>query len=290
MSFPKTVTLTILALIAFAGNSVLARVALVDGAIDAVPFTAIRIASGAVVLALVLSLHSKRPKHVAQSGSLFGSLSLLGYAAFFSWAYLDLGTGMGALILFASVQLTMIGWGFIRGERLGVAGLLGTLIALAGLVWLLLPSLDQPDPLAAMLMIGSGFCWGVYSLLGRGKGAPLAVTVGNFIWATAIGSPILLITGVLGVDQTVTYEGAALAVASGAVTSGLGYAIWYAALKGLSASRAGIVQLAVPPLAALGGIALLSEPLTLRLSVASATILFGIALALIRRPAYANSK
>lgn len=287
VSIRQTIILTTFALIAFAGNSVLARLALVDGAIGVGSYTTIRLLSGAVVLALIVGVRSSKT-----SGSWNGALALLGYAALFSLAYLELSTGMGALILFASVQITMIGWAFLRGERLDLIQSLGILAAVAGLVWLLLPGLARPDPLAAALMIGSGACWGVYSLMGRGGGAPTAVTAGNFVRASILALPLFGAWLILGSETSPSGEGVVLAVASGALTSGLGYAIWYRALKGLSAARAGIVQLLVPPLAALGGIILLSEPLTGRFIIASAMILAGIALAVSkqRRAGYANSK
>ncbi len=282
MTASRTILLTALALVAFAGNSVLARLAIIDGAIGPAAFTGVRILSGAAVLCLLVGLRDARG-----GGSWSGALSLLGYAALFSLAYLELSTGTGALILFASVQITMIGWGMRAGERLGSLQVLGVVLALGGLIWLLLPGLSQPDPLAAALMIGSGLCWGVYSLLGRGTGAPSVVTAGNFLRASLLAVPLFGLWLWLGEDGPVSGYGIALAIVSGAVTSGLGYAVWYAALKGLSASRAGVVQLAVPPLAALGGIALLGEDLSLRFVLASAITLLGIALAI--RP-YANSK
>lgn len=285
MSTKQTALLTLFALIAFAGNSVLARLALVDGAIDVISFTAIRILSGASVLAMLVG-----GARVMQAGSWTGASALLGYAALFSLAYLQLDTGMGALLLFASVQITMIGWGVRSGERFTLLQMVGVMLALSGLVWLLLPGQAQPDPLAALLMMGSGLCWGVYSLLGRGGGAPTEVTAGNFARASMLGVPLIALALIVGRDVSLSSYGIILAIASGAVTSGLGYAVWYRALKGLSATRASIVQLSVPPLAALGGIMLLTEPLTGRFIGASAIILIGIALAIVKRAAYANSK
>jgi drug/metabolite transporter (DMT)-like permease len=278
----KTFVLTGLALLAFAGNSVLARLALADGAIGAGVFTAVRIFAGAAVLIVLVG-----PRQAKGAGSWRGASSLLGYAGLFSVAYLNLSTGMGALILFASVQITMIGWGLMRGERLGVAQTGGVILAAGGLVWLLSPGLARPDPLAALIMIGSGVCWGVYSLLGRGEGRPTQVTAGNFLRASALAVPLLGLWLGTAPPEPISAQGIGLALASGALTSGVGYAIWYRALKGLSATRAGIVQLLVPPLAALGGIMLLSEPLTIRFIGASAIILIGIALAIVRtsRPA-----
>lgn len=278
ISLKHTIFLTVLALLAFAGNSVLARLALVDGAIGVSEFTTLRIVSGALVLLVLVGVGKAR-----EAGRWSGALSLLGYAGLFSIAYLNLSTGMGALILFASVQITMIGWGFMRGERLGLTQVFGVCLAAVGLVWLLLPGLERPHPVAAILMIGSGVCWGVYSLLGRGGGNATHVTAGNFLRAAALMVPIFALWMVLSPPAPISAWGIGLAVASGALTSGLGYAIWYRALKGLSASRAGVVQLLVPPLAALGGIILLSEPLTGRFIGASAIILIGIALAILKR-------
>lgn len=220
-----------------------------------------------------------------KAGSWSGAASLLGYAGLFSLAYLNLSTGMGALILFASVQITMIGWGFVRGERLVIIQIFGVLLAAAGLVWLLAPGLERPHPVAAILMVGSGVFWGIYSLLGRGAGNATQITAGNFLRAAALILPIFAVWVVMAPTEPISAQGVGLAVASGALTSGLGYAIWYRALKGLSASRAGVVQLLVPPLAALGGIVLLSEPLTGRFIGASAIILIGIALAIFKRTA-----
>ncbi|WP_298913743.1 DMT family transporter [uncultured Algimonas sp.] len=284
MTARATILLTGFALFAFAGNSVLARAALIDGMIGVVPFTAIRILSGAVVLAALVGGASG-----LRSGSWGGAASLLGYAALFTLAYLKLDTGMGALLLFASVQITMIGWGARSGERLGRIAGVGVLLAFGGLVGLLLPGQARPDILSALLMIASGVCWGVYSLLGRGPGRALHVTAGNFMRASLLGAPLVGLALYTGSDTSLTATGVGLAVLSGAVTSGLGYAVWYRALQGLTASRAGIVQLAVPPMAALGGVVLLSEPLTMRLVAASAIILAGIALAIVGRP-HSNSK
>jgi drug/metabolite transporter (DMT)-like permease len=280
ISLKHTIVLTSLALLAFAGNSVLARLALIDGAIGVGLFTTLRIVSGAIVLLILVG-----SRRAAQEGSWSGAASLLGYAGLFSIAYLNLSTGMGALILFASVQITMIGWGIARGERLGVIQILGVVLAAAGLVWLLAPGLERPHPVAAIVMIGSGVCWGIYSLLGRRGGNATHVTAGNFLRAATLILPIFVIWMVMAPSEPISAQGIGLAVASGALTSGLGYAVWYRALKGLSASRAGVVQLLVPPLAALGGILLLSEPLTARFLGASAIILLGIALAIFKRTA-----
>lgn len=280
ISLRQTIFLTGLALVAFAGNSVLARLALVDGSIGVGLFTTLRILSGAAVLLVLVGARSAR-----RAGSWSGAVSLLGYAGLFSMAYLNLSTGMGALILFASVQITMIGWGLVRGERLGIVQVCGVFLAGAGLVWLLLPGLERPHTAAAAMMMGSGIGWGIYSLLGRGAGNATHVTAGNFLRAAALAIPVFALWFLVMPSEPASGTGVTLAIASGALTSGLGYAIWYRALKGLSATRAGVVQLLVPPLAALGGILLLSEPLTARFLGASAIILIGIALAIFKRTA-----
>lgn len=305
MTLPwSTLWLTAIALIAFAGNSVLARMALIDGAIGPVTFTAIRLLSGAAMLAGLIGARSAwtaRGRGSARrvsgwrvsgrrlSGDWRGAFALLGYAGLFSLAYINLVTGTGALILFASVQITMIGWAVKSGERHSLLQIAGICLAIAGLTALLLPGLSRPDPLAALLMTGSGVAWGIYSLLGRntdGRASdPAAQTAGNFLRASLIALPLAAAWVWLGGGETVSGQGAALAIASGALTSGLGYAIWYRALKGLSASQAGIVQLLVPPLAALGGIVILDELLTVQFVAASAMILVGIALALAKKRA-----
>ena len=262
--------LTFIVLVAFAGNSLLARTALEDGAIGAGMFTFIRLLSGAVMLALLVGLRAGWG-----AGTWRGALALFGYAAGFSFAYLELSTGTGALILFALVQLTMLGTGFASGERLSTVQWLGAGLAFAGLVVLLLPGLDAPSPVGALLMAVAGISWGTYSLLGRGGGDATARTSGNFARAALLAA-VCLPVAMVAEGTAVPLRGAGLAVLSGAVTSGLGYALWYRVLPSLSASRAGLVQLAVPPLAAAMGIAVLGEALTLPFAAASALILFGI--------------
>ena len=264
--------LTVLALVAFAGNSVIARLALAEGDIGAGSYTAIRLLSGAAVLLLLV-----RPKTAWVAGTWPGAFALLGYAAGFSYAYLSLATGTGALILFALVQVTMLGAGFRAGERLDALQWAGVALAFAGLTVLLSPSLDAPSPLGALLMALAGISWGIYSLLGRSGGDPTARTAGNFARASFLALPLMAIA--VAAEPAPTPPGVLLAVLSGAVTSGLGYAVWYRALPHLSASRAGVVQLSVPPLAALLGILLLSEPLTLPFASASLFVLLGIWLA-----------
>jgi drug/metabolite transporter (DMT)-like permease len=268
----RLAVLTVSAMLAFAGNSLLCRLALRDTAIDATSFTAIRLASGALVLVLLLRLRGLRP---AAGGSWPMALMLFAYAALFSFAYRDLTAATGALLLFGAVQLTMMGWGLWQGERLAGLRLAGLLVAIAGLVVLLLPGLAAPPPLAAALMLGAGIAWGVYSLLGKGAGDPTAATGGNFLRSVAFAAVLALAASG---HETVDSMGVLYAVLSGAVTSGLGYVLWYAALPALSATAAATIQLSVPAIAALGGAVLLAEPVTARLLLASTAILGGIAL------------
>lgn len=259
-------------MLAFAGNSLLCRVALRDTEIDAASFTAIRLASGALMLVVLLRARNVRP---SSGGSWPMALMLFAYAAFFSFAYRDLTAATGALLLFGAVQLTMMAWGLWQGERVAGMRLAGLVIAVGGLVVLLLPGLAAPPPHAAALMLGAGAAWGVYSLLGRGAGEPIAATGGNFLRSVPFAAALILTA--FG-RETVDYTGLAYAVVSGALTSGLGYVLWYAALPALSATSAATIQLSVPAIAAIGGAMLLAEPITARLLLASAAILGGIAL------------
>lgn len=268
----RVVVLTILALIAFAGNSLLCRAALSRTEIDAASFTAVRLVSGAVVLWLLVSV---RGSANAGKGNWLSALALFAYAAGFSFSYLHLSTGTGALILFGAVQATMIAHGFWSGERLRAAQLLGVLIACAGLVGLMLPGLSAPPLPSALLMLGAGMAWGVYSVRGKGAGDALKVSAGNFLRAAPMA---LLLSLLLLRGANVDPAGSGYAFLSGALTSGVGYAIWYTALPSLKSTTAATVQLSVPVIAALGGVALLNEPVTLRLVAASIAILGGIAL------------
>jgi drug/metabolite transporter (DMT)-like permease len=277
MTTGRLILLTTLAMLAFAANSVLARLAFATAQAEPLSYTAIRLASGAVVLTLLLFARQRKPIRVA--GSWPAAAALFGYALAFSIAYLMLGAGTGALILFASVQLGILGWAVYRGDRPGPLEWLGLALAFAGFAWLVAPGLVAPDPLGATLMVGSGLCWAAYTLMGRGSTSPLSDTAGNFLRAS-VTAPILVIAGTL-LHQPVTPMAAAYAVASGAIASGLGYAIWYAALPALTRTRAAIVQLTVPALAALGGITFIGEPLTARLIVATLAIIGGIALAVL---------
>jgi drug/metabolite transporter (DMT)-like permease len=273
MSRLRILVLTLLAMIAFAGNSLLCRAALQAGHIDAASFTTIRVVAGALALWLIVRLQRGS---AAKAGSWPSAFALFAYAAAFSFAYLTLTAATGALLLFGAVQATMIGTAIWRGDRLGGWQLLGVACAFGGLVGLLLPGLSAPPLAGAGLMLLAGIAWGVYSLRGKGAGDPLQATAGNFL--RAVPFALALSLAMLPWARS-DLAGAALAIASGALTSGIGYAIWYTALRGLKAASAGTVQLSVPPLAAIGGVVLLGEPATLRLLVASVAILGGIALA-----------
>ncbi|TAL94252.1 MAG: DMT family transporter [Paraburkholderia sp.] len=273
----QTTVLTAVAMFAFAANSLLCRLALQRGQIDPVSFACIRLVSGAITLAVIVRFRSERsaPGHV----DWLAAAMLFVYAAFFSFAYLTLSAGTGALILFGAVQLTMFSVGLRSGEKFGPAAWLGLAVAVAGLVYLVSPGIAAPPPLGAASMAIAGVAWGVYSLRGRGVADPLAATAGNF----ARAAPFALLLSVLFIANARTYAngaGVVLAIVSGALTSGIGYVIWYAALSRLTAMRAATVQLSVPLIAAFGGVAFLSETITPRLVAASAAILGGIAMVL----------
>lgn len=272
MPHARAVVLTVLALIAFAGNSLLCRAALALPHIDPASFTTVRLASGAITLWLLVRF---RGGQKVGDGNWISALALFAYAIGFSVAYLQLTTAAGALILFGAVQITMIGVGLWRGERMRVPQIGGFILAASGLVGLLLPGLSAPPLSGAMLMLGAGVAWGIYSLRGKTGGDPLKVTAGNFLRATPMA---LLLSVMLAGSMSFDVTGMQYAVLSGALASGVGYAIWYTALPLLKATTAATVQLSVPVIAALGGIAFLGEPLSLRLSVAAAAILGGIAL------------
>lgn len=272
MSYLRVIVLTALAMVAFAGNSLLCRAALKHTDIDAASFTTIRLISGAVTLWLVARM---RRRARTGGGNWPSALALFAYAACFSFAYVSLSAASGALLLFGAVQATMIGYGIRAGERLMRLQLVGLLLACGGLVGLLLPGLSAPPLFGSVLMLVAGVAWGVYSLRGKGAGDPTAVTAGNFLRAGPItaGLSLLMLN-----DASLDVAGFWYALASGALASGIGYAIWYAALPALKATSAATVQLSVPVIAALGGIAFLGEAITLRLILASVAILGGIAL------------
>ncbi|HYJ03979.1 MAG TPA: DMT family transporter [Chthoniobacterales bacterium] len=274
--------LTSLALVAFASNSLLCRLALKQTSIDAASFTMIRLAAGAVALWLIIRMRTGGHKPPLQ-GNWPSALALFAYAAAFSFAYLTLSAATGALLLFGAVQATMILWGLRKGERLQVRQLFGLIVALAGLVALLLPGLSAPPLAGAILMLAAGVAWGVYSLRGRGTGDAISATAGNFLRAVPL-AVVLSVAFILRMH--VDAAGIGCAVLSGAIASGVGYVIWYTALPSLKAASAATVQLAVPVLTAAGGILLLGEPLTLRFLLASIAVLGGIALVVISpRPA-----
>ncbi len=269
--------LTALAMLAFAGNSLLCRMALKHTSIDAASFTTIRLLSGAIMLALVVRC---RRGPSAGGGNWPSALALFTYAAGFSFAYVSLSAATGALLLFGAVQATMIAYGVWRGERLLRWQLLGFVLALGGLVGLMLPGLAAPPLPSALLMLGAGVAWGVYSLRGKGVSDPTGVTAGNFLRAVPITAVLsLLMLNPVALDRA----GIGYAVVSGALASGLGYAIWYQALPALKATQAATVQLSVPVIAALGGIAFLGEPLSWRMVLASMAILGGIALVILEK-------
>ncbi len=264
--------LTTLAMLAFAANSLLCRAALRDSGIDAASFTTLRIASGALMLGLLLYL---------RGGGNWGSgFALCAYAAGFSFAYLSLSAATGALLLFAAVQATMIAQALRRGERFGPRQTAGLIASAAGLLILLLPGLSAPPLTGALLMLGAGLAWGIYSLRGRGAQDPLSVTAGNFLRAL----PFALLLSLLGpLPLRLDASGILLALASGALASGAGYAVWYSVLPAQKASHAAVVQLSVPVMAALAGVLFLGEQAGLRLLLASVAILGGIALVILGR-------
>lgn len=277
MPHARTVALTSLAMIAFASNSLLCRVALEHTRIDAASFTTIRLVSGAMMLWLVARIGSGTG---SGRGNGLSAVALFAYAAGFSYAYISLPAATGALLLFGAVQATMIGYGLWSGERLLKLQFAGLLLAFAGLVVLLLPGLSAPPLTGSLLMLGAGIAWGIYSLRGKGAGDPARVTAGNFLRAVPIAAALsLFMLNRASLDTT----GVCYAVSSGALASGLGYAVWYTALPALKATHAATVQLSVPVIAAVGGIVFLGEPVTLRLALAAVAILGGIALVILEK-------
>ena len=279
MTRPRLFVLVTLTMLAFAGNSLLCRAALHGTAIDAATFTSVRLVSGAFALWLIVYLRGAS----RLQGSWASATALVVYAIAFSFAYVVLPAATGALLLFGAVQATMIGWGLSRGERLRPLQVLGLSLAVCGLIGLLLPGLSAPPTLPSLLMLTAGAAWGAYSLLGKGgRGDPLAATAGNFVRAAPVA---LVLSSVSFYTISADTAGILYALASGVITSGIGYAIWYTALPHLKATQAGIVQLSVPVIAALGGVLLLGETLTLRLALAAIAILGGIALVIVERRA-----
>jgi drug/metabolite transporter (DMT)-like permease len=289
MSRLRLMVLVSTAMLAFAGNSLLCRMALRHTAIDAASFTAIRLVSGACMLWLLVRLSRSKlacpPDHRPVPGNWLSASALFVYAAGFSLAYVSMSAATGALLLFGSVQATMIGYGVWHGERLRTLQWAGVALALAGLVTLMLPGLAAPAPLASLSMISAGIAWGVYSLRGKTtldqrQSNPTEVTAGNFLRTVPMAAVLSLL---LAKDLKPDAAGMGYAVLSGALTSGLGYAIWYRALPALKATQAAAVQLSVPVIAALGGVLLLGESLTGPLLLASMSILGGIALVIVQK-------
>jgi drug/metabolite transporter (DMT)-like permease len=267
-----------LAMLAFAGNSLLCRQALQESAIDPASFTTLRLASGALTLWLIVRM--RRGARIS-GGTWLSAFALFAYAAGFSFAYASLTAATGALLLFGAVQATMIGYGLWSRERFAKREVVGFALAFAGLISFLVPGLAAPPAHGTLLMFSAGAAWGIYSLRGGGAGDPVNVTTGNFLRAV----PIALVLSLLQLTRaSIDSAGICYAIASGALTSGVGYAIWYTALPGLKASHAAGVQLSVPVIAALGGIILLGEPITLRLGLASVAVIGGIALVIAEKP------
>lgn len=270
----RLIALTFLAMLAFAANSLLCRAALKLSQMDAASFTSLRLLSGALILCLLVSLRSGA---LRGSGSWRSACALFAYAAGFSFAYQHLSAASGALLLFGAVQVSMIAYGISQGERLQKLQVAGLLLAMGGLLGLLLPGLSAPPLGSALLMMGAGLAWGIYSIRGKGAGDPSAATAMNFVYATPIALALSwLLRDTINVDSA----GVVYAILSGALASGLGYALWYRVVPMLQSTQAASVQLSVPVFTALGGVALLGEPITLRLLLASMAILGGIALML----------
>jgi drug/metabolite transporter (DMT)-like permease len=274
---PETALLTSLALLAFASNSLLTRLALGAGAMDAATFTTVRLAAGACVLAAIVRAQGHRLWSGGGGRGVVGPLSLFAYAAPFTFAYLRIGAATGALILFGAVQITMIGAGIAAGERPRLRSWLGIAAAAAGLAWLTLPALRRPDPIGSALMVVAGCAWGVYSLAGKKATNALAANARSFAGAV----PLAVAVNLIAMSSVkVSGRGLVLAAISGGVTSGVGYAIWYRALRGLTATQAGILQLSVPVIAAAGAVAFLGESVSSRLAIAGAAVIGGVALVL----------
>jgi drug/metabolite transporter (DMT)-like permease len=276
------VVLVAFTLIAFAANSLLCRMALDGNLIDPVSFMTIRLVSGALVLIPISRLVAEPTAVEKTRGSWCSGFALFAYAAAFSLAYISLKTGTGALILFGSVQVTMIGAAIKSGEKLGPAQWVGLSAAMGGLVFLVLPGLTAPDPIGALLMCVAGIAWGVYSIRGKGVSAPVAMTAANFSRAAPMGI-LVCVLALPWVQMHLQPMGVLLAVMSGAITSGIGYTLWYKSLPRLSTTQASVVQLMVPVIAAVGGITFLSEHVTGRLIAASTLILGGVGLAITKR-------
>ena len=275
----RAIVYTSITMLAFAGNSILCRMALRDGSIDPASFTSVRLLSGAVALLLIVGLTSK-DKSIREHGGWISALMLFFYAICFSYAYISLSAGTGALILFGFVQATMIAIALWSGDRPSVSEWLGWLLAFSGLVWLLMPGIEAPPAVGATLMALAGIGWGVYSIRGRLETNALVSTCSNFVYSIAF---VVVLSAMTITSADITNRGVVLAIISGALTSGVGYVIWYAALNYLSAMQAALVQLSVPAIAAAGGVILLAEPVSIRLLTSGILILGGISLALVQK-------
>ena len=272
MALIKLVLLTALAMTAFAANSLLCRMALVETDIDPASFTFWRLTSGALMLTLLVVMRNQKP---LQEGNMASAIALFVYAAGFSFAYISMTTGAGALLLFGAVQVTMISWGLFKGERMSALQWGGFLLALIGLILLLLPNAAVPQLSSALMMLAAGIAWGVYSLKGKGAKFPIEATAGNFIRATPLALVLLVIFWPGGEFHA---EGMAYAVASGAIASALGYALWYSILVHIAAIKAATLQLSVPVLAVFAGWLFLDEPVTLRIILSSLAVIGGVAM------------
>jgi drug/metabolite transporter (DMT)-like permease len=275
-SLLETSLLTVLALIAFAANSVLCRLALGNEAIDASSFTVIRLLSGAITLFVILRVKGSikgNNKGASSKGSWTAGLMLFLYAITFSYAYLSVDTGTGALILFGSVQITMIMLSLISGTRLHLIEWSGVIIAFTGFIYLILPDITTPSVNGFILMTVSGMSWGIYTLKGRGSKNPLMDTTYNFLRTI----PLVVLLAIFTLqNMSFSFEGIIFALVSGAITSGVGYTIWYIALGGLSSTQAAVLQLSVPVIAAIGGVVFVSEEITIRLIISATIVLSGI--------------
>jgi drug/metabolite transporter (DMT)-like permease len=275
----RAIVLTAVAMVCFAANSIVCRLALAPALIDAATFTTVRVISAAAILSLVIALQRRRLPRMTRVNP-FSATALFGYLVFFSFAYTRLDAGSGALILIGAVEFTMFTAAFREGERFAVSQWVGLAIAVIGFVYLVLPGANAPDALGAILMTMSGVSWGFFSLLARGAHDPVEANAGNFL-CCLVPALIVNLSGINQIEATGT--GLALAAASGAIATGLGYLAWYLALRDLPAAHAATVQLSMPALVALGGIVFLSEPLTVRLLAASVAMLGGVALVLRHR-------
>jgi drug/metabolite transporter (DMT)-like permease len=278
----STFVLTAVAMLAFAANSLLAREALGTVSIEAAGYTAVRIVSGALVLYGLMRRGQIQSASVdrALPGDWWAAAALFVYAIAFSAAYLSLGAATGALILFSSVQASMLAFGLFKGDRPSLQEVIGFAIAFAAFVYLILPGVGRPDLVGSLLMIASGMAWAVYTLRGRGSRDPIGETAGNFVRASVFCLPL---AGFALVYETATLAGVLLALGSGIVASGLGYSVWYRALRGLTTFQAALIQLSVPVIAALGAILFLNERLTLHFVVAAAFVIGGIAFAILAK-------